>query len=352
MKKILGIFRGFPGLGRVVSGVSILETLKKDYNCQIEMISYLQGKKYLELKGYDCEHDVVSADYCSIGLLPTNRMGAYIHKKIVEFSPDAILVDGEPLILQSLKISHPSIKIISLLNPSDVDNPQNDKEAMDFFNAIYALSDLTIIHGLRTVTPQYGYKKYISVNTIIRNEILKINNSPSNNIYCVLGGGTVNVERSFVDSTIRIAELCKSVASRLADYNIHIICSSQNIYESINSMIGPNVIIHKDVLKASDYYSDACLIITRSGRNTLSEIAYLSIPTISFVTGCMYRKEEQQHNANSINQTCSYFADTSIGIVDFTNLCKSALNAERKYNSFETGNAKAIESIINLLGLS
>ena len=27
MKKILGIFRGFPGLGRVVSGVSLLETL-------------------------------------------------------------------------------------------------------------------------------------------------------------------------------------------------------------------------------------------------------------------------------------------------------------------------------------
>ena len=29
MKKVLGIFRGFPGLGRVVSGVSILETLRE-----------------------------------------------------------------------------------------------------------------------------------------------------------------------------------------------------------------------------------------------------------------------------------------------------------------------------------
>lgn len=28
MRKVLGIFRGFPGLGRVVSGVSILETLR------------------------------------------------------------------------------------------------------------------------------------------------------------------------------------------------------------------------------------------------------------------------------------------------------------------------------------
>ena len=30
MKKILGIFRGFPGLGRVVSGVSLLETLRDE----------------------------------------------------------------------------------------------------------------------------------------------------------------------------------------------------------------------------------------------------------------------------------------------------------------------------------
>ena len=29
--KILGIFRGFPGLGRVVAGVSLLETIKMNY---------------------------------------------------------------------------------------------------------------------------------------------------------------------------------------------------------------------------------------------------------------------------------------------------------------------------------
>lgn len=29
MKKILGIFRGFPGLGRVVSGVSLNESIYK-----------------------------------------------------------------------------------------------------------------------------------------------------------------------------------------------------------------------------------------------------------------------------------------------------------------------------------
>ena len=36
--KILGIFRGFPGLGRVVAGVSLLETIKMNYNCEIKII--------------------------------------------------------------------------------------------------------------------------------------------------------------------------------------------------------------------------------------------------------------------------------------------------------------------------
>jgi len=31
MKRIIGIFRGFPGLGRIVAGVSILEYLRDNY---------------------------------------------------------------------------------------------------------------------------------------------------------------------------------------------------------------------------------------------------------------------------------------------------------------------------------
>lgn len=53
MKKILGILRGFPGLGRVVSGVSILETLRDSYGYDIKIISYLQGNKYLYSRSYN-----------------------------------------------------------------------------------------------------------------------------------------------------------------------------------------------------------------------------------------------------------------------------------------------------------
>ena len=51
-------------------------------------------------------------------------------------------------------------------------------------------------------------------------------------------------------------------------------------------------------IPAEQYYCNAGLVITRSGRNTLSELAYLGIPAISFVSGCSYRKIEQTNNIN------------------------------------------------------
>lgn len=68
-------FKGFTGLGRVVSGTTILETLRDKHGCNIEIISYLQGNRYLELRGYTNLHEATPMDYCSIGLLPTNKMG-------------------------------------------------------------------------------------------------------------------------------------------------------------------------------------------------------------------------------------------------------------------------------------
>ena len=144
--RILGIFRGFPGLGRVVSGVSLLETLRDCYACEVKMISYLQGNRYLESRGYTDIQEAIPMDYSSIGLVPTNRMGVFIHSTIKSFSPDIVLIDGEPLIIQALRISYPNLKIVTLLNPADVDNPHNDKEAMDYFNHLYSLADLAIVH--------------------------------------------------------------------------------------------------------------------------------------------------------------------------------------------------------------
>ncbi len=347
---VLGILRGFPGLGRVVSGVSLLETLRDKHGCNIKIISYLQGNRYLESRGYSDLQEAIPMDYCSIGLLPTNKMGAYIHITIKEFKPDVVIIDGEPLIIHSLKISYPKMKIVALLNPADVDNPQNDKEAMDYFNAMYSLADLGIVHGLREIKPIYNYQEFLSIGTILRHETLDIKKKPSNNIYCVLGGGTVNAGHQFAESTIRIAELCQKVAIELPEYIMNIICSSQNIYDAINeNYSSPNVIIHNHVLDATKYYSDAALIITRSGRNTLSELAYLGIPAISFISGCSFRKTEQELNVKNLSVNNIKLASLEIQPEDFVELCLNAMKSRNLHAKFCSGNDIAIQKLKKIL---
>ena len=58
--KALGIFRGFPGLGRVVSGVSILEALRDTYGFKVRAVSYLQGNEYLKTKGFELLNEATS----------------------------------------------------------------------------------------------------------------------------------------------------------------------------------------------------------------------------------------------------------------------------------------------------
>lgn len=347
--KVLGIFRGFPGLGRVVSGVSLLETLRDRYNCKIKTISYLQGNIYLQSRGYIDLQEAIPMDYSSIGLLPTNRMGVYIHSTIKSFNPDIIIIDGEPLILHSIKISHPTIKIVCLLNPADVDNPHNDREAMDYFNYMYSLADLSIVHGLRLPNTSYNYTKQISVPTILRNEILSINNNARNDVYCILGGGTVNVGYQFESSTIAIANICKKLAVKMHDYTIHIVCSSRNIFNALNeSELEANVVLHDDVLKAEEYYSRAKLVITRSGRNTLSELAYIGIPALSFVTGDNYRRIEQEQNLKSLNVQNIDSVNLDTPIDEIQHKAMYLINQGIINNNFNIGNESAIKEILGL----
>ena len=349
MKRVLGIFRGFPGLGRVVAGVSLLETLRDHYGYEIKMISYLQGKEYLISRGYQIPCEVSTLDYCSIGLLPTNKMGVNIHNTIKEFIPDIIVIDGEPLILHSIKISFPKIKIITLLNPADVKNKKNDEEAMEYFNALYSLSDLAIVHGLRRVDGDVRYKRIVSTRTILRNEILQIKNNPTNNIYCILGGGTVNVDNQFEISTLKIANLCKDAAQYLTKYNMHIICSSQNIYNALKkeSRDTKNLILYDRIIPAREYYENASLIITRSGRNTLSELAYLGIPSISFISGGAYREMEQSNNIEDLNIQSICKANLNMKIEEFVNLCYDLIGTKVK-TDFSVGNLDAINEILKL----
>lgn len=347
--KALGIFRGFPGLGRVVSGIALMETLRDKFMWEIEMISYLQGNAYLRSKGYIVQQEVSSFDYCSIGLLPTNKMGEFIHNHIRTVHPDVVLIDGEPLILQSLRISYPKLKIIALLNPSDVNNPLNNKEAMDFFNEMYTKADLAIVHGIQAVKTKYSYESLISVNTILRPEVLNISNFPIGHIYCVLGGGTVNVDDAFTNTTLTIAKHYLSIAKRFPTYKMHIVCSNYDIYHAVSKMNDTNeVILHDEVLSPAEIYSNANLIITRSGRNSLSELAYLGIPAISFVSGCSYRIAEQKQNIANLSAPNIATAPLEISTEALYGLCLQQIG-QRYSTAFKCGNDEAIIAIQQLL---
>lgn len=346
--KILGIFRGFPGLGRVVGGVSILETLRDKYGFKVKAVSYLQGSEYLKTRDFEILSYITSFDYCSIGLLPTNHFAKEINTLIKEFIPDIIIIDGEPLIIQSLRISYPKAKIVSLLNPSDVDNEDNDAEAMDYFNASYQLADLAIVHGCRIVNNKRSYKNIISIPTIIRDEVTKIQRNPTNIIYCILGGGTLNVGKQFLDSTIQIGTLCIGAAAIVPEYKFVILCSCPEVYDVLNSQNHfSNVILEKEIVNAVDYYKKASLVITRSGRNTLGEVAFLGIPTITFVSGCEYRRAEQLKNIESINTDNIHCVSIDVSTEVFAKLIRQFANNQHRVKSIN-GSQLAIDAILNL----
>lgn len=346
MKKIIGIFRGFPGLGRIVSGVTLLETLRDEYNCEVQPISYLQGVEYLMQHGFSNDFAPSSTDLCSIGILPTGHFGAEIHQRIADFCPDMIIIDGEPLMLQSIKISHPGTKVVALLNPADVVNPSNNQYAMDFFNGIYSLADLAIVHGLKSIQKPTIYGNFVCTNTILRNEILTISNTPSANVYCILGGGTENCSSSFEDTTLHVAFSTIALAQNYPHYTFHILCAGGKIANMLLlSSLPENVFIHQELVEPQRYYSDAAIVITRAGRNTLSELAYLNLPAIVFVSGDEYRIEEQKANLDSLASSLLLPASTDEDLQTSFALLLSATGN----NHFEPGNRVAMEYLNSLL---
>ena len=48
------------------------------------------------------------------------------------------IIDGEPLLLQSIRVVYPNLKIVALLNPFDVHNPYNQSSSSLIFNDMYS----------------------------------------------------------------------------------------------------------------------------------------------------------------------------------------------------------------------
>ena len=108
-----------------------------------------------------------------------------------------------------------------------------------------------------------------------------------------------------------------------------------------------NVKLYGNIVSAEKYYGNACLVITRSGRNTLSELAFLGIPTISFVSGCAYRKVEQTNNINDLRTHTIVSIPIDIKPAEFADICIKMMKATTGI-TFQSGNEKAIKYLLQL----
>lgn len=358
--KIYAVLRGFPGLGRVIAGVELLKHFEKKYNAKIKITTYLQGEKYIVSKGYRTTINIDEKDISNVGIISVSTSGEKLIADITSFEPDIVLIDGEPILLHNLKISYPELYIISLLNPFDINNPHNPKSSQDFFSVMYSNADLAIVHGLWREEKPVGFNNFLSVNTIIRNSISEIsfqNNHGS--IVCILGGGSKSVNCGFTLGTIEIAKQVIDVASMNPKFDYKIYTGDESIsyevlqYIKANNKRIQNITIIDDITDETKIYSEARLVIARAGRNTISELLTLNMPSVIIPTTANYRGSEQFSNCKILESSFSSNIKTHYlksGSELLNTVIRQLLNGfENNDAGFKPGNDLVIEKVIGVV---
>lgn len=356
--KLYAVLRGFPGLGRVIAGFEVLKYFEGNYNAEIKISTYFQGESYVNSKGYKTSIKICEKDVSSIGIISVSKSGEKIIEDIISFKPDIVLIDGEPILLQNLKISYPELYVISLLNPFDINNPHNPKNSQDFFRHMFSYADLTIVHGLWHEKKPAGFKEYVSMYSIVRNSICEIsNNENSNTIVCLLGGGSKSVNCGFISGTVEIGKQVIDVALCNKMYGFKIYTSDFLIKNAILKHISTcnssaeNISVIENITDETVIFSEARLVIARAGRNTISELLTMNIPAIIIPTTANVRGSEQFCNCKIIEsgnypKIKTHYLDS--GSEDLKNKMFQLINYDlhNKYNVFVPGNLNALDKII------
>ena len=298
--KAIGIFRGFPGLGRVVAGLDILNQLQVSSNLEAIVYTYFQGYELSKSFNFDFRNIENRNDISSIGIIPVSKSGESIIDSIEEYNPDFVLIDGEPLLVTAIKLRFPKVIVVALLNPFDVENPHNNLSSQLFFKECYSKADITIVHGLLKVEKPTTFKNsFHSINTFIRRDLDEIiPDANSNRIACILGGGTVNSSDLFFENTIRISQQIIELANKQQKFFFDIYSGCETVYSRVNHFRNgvSNIDIHSHIHNPTQLYNSTKAVISRGGRNTVSELLSLNIPAILFSTNCEVRGTEQQAN--------------------------------------------------------
>lgn len=358
--KIYAILRGFPGLGRVIAGFELLKHFEINYKAEIKISTYFQGENYINSKGCNTSIKIDDKDVSSVGIISVSKSGEKIIEDILLFNPDLVLIDGEPILLHNLKISYPGLYVISLLNPFDINNPHNQKSSQDFFIHMFSFADFSIVHGLWHEKKPVGFNKYISINSIVRdsiNEIPKTENSKT--IVCLLGGGSKSVNSGFTSGTIEIAKQVIDIAQIIKKINFKIYTSDLYIkteilrHISICDIRAENISLIDCITDETEIYKKASMVIARAGRNTISELLTMNMPSIIIPTTSNFRGSEQLRNCKKIisdnytNIKAHYLEEGSNALkLKMLQLIDTSINNNEV---FRPGNKTAFKAIIDTL---
>lgn len=358
--KILGIFRGFPGLGRVVSGVNLLKELEKKGH-EVYGYSYLQGLDVL--KSYNIkfflDEELLRTNIMEIGLNPISKVASELIKKIIDENVDLVIIDGEALLISTLSLVFPREKIVALLNPTDLFNASLPKSTILFYEKHYLAAKTAIIHSPYFEENILKEKENLTsdihlINTIIRTDVLEVKKQiKKENIIGILGGGSANSSENFYQSTILIGKKIINIAKILSKENFLIFCNDlavSKILKDYSSSL-KNVKIIEKYAEPKELYSKAKLVMCRSGRNTVSEVLYLQIPSILFASKGDFRSKEQEKNielVSQINPAKMKKANIDESVETIIEKIK-ALSQKEDAFIFNAGNQEALEILENIL---
>ena len=354
--KIYGFFRGFPGLGRVMSGIGLLSMLK-DMGHQVKAYSYLQGVQPLKDHKIDVllEKQPPMHQIMAIGLNPICEVSGELIETICTDNPDLVIIDGEPLFISTLAMVFPKDKILSLLNPADLYNTSLPVSTLKFYHFHYLSAGSAVVHGVdkgNIVLPEilHGCDVF-KANTILRRDVIDTVRSGKTEVVAVLGGGSSNASDNFWNSTVRMGKRVIDVAAILREKKFVIYCNDTKIAEALMAYRNEgNVDIVSEFALPQNIYSNAEIILCRAGRNTISEILYLNIPAILMSSNGDFRSSEQEKN---IDQACELrpgkilkFADEETVEILAEKIFR-AIHAEDNGFDFIPGNMEAIDFVLN-----
>ena len=104
--------------------------------------------------------------------------------------------------------------------------------------------------------------------------------------------------------------------------------------------------MHRELKNPNDIYSNAKLVLARAGRNTISELLHLKIPSLLFATSCNIRGSEQSQNLKSVKEI-SQGQLLGFDIANYKNLMQNLVMGNKTNNNWQwkSGN-KDLENLI------